>query len=297
MNHISLVRAGTLASAILLVLLSGCSFVRAPVGTGQQAELTPQTVSNKTLRRLPAAKGKIVAAVYGFRDQTGQFKQAPDSSFSTAVSQGASSMLVKALLDSQWFVPVERENLQNLLTERRVIRAIDPKEQPATNQPPVSPLLAAKIILEGGIVGYEMNVRSGGLGYKVLGLGADAQYRMDQVTVNLRAVDVNTGRVLQSILTTKTIFSYQVDVNLFKFVDFQKLEEAEVGYAQNEPAQLCLLDAIEAAVGHLIVAGVLDRTWVLEDPDAVNDPAFQEYRRARQSRTPVSSSGGKVNEM
>lgn len=268
----------------LVTVLAGCATPHAPVATDSQAELTPQTRSNKLLRQLPAPKGKIIAAVYGFRDQSGQFKQAPDSSFSTAVSQGASSMLVKALIDSRWFVPVERENLQNLLTERRVIRAIDPKEQPATNQPPLSPLLAAKIVLEGGIVGYETNVRTGGAGYRMLGIGIDDQYRMDQVTVNLRAVDVNSGRILHSVMTTKTIFSNQISSSVFRFVSYKTLQEAEVGFSQNEPAQLCLMDAVEAAVAHLIVEGVTEHSWLVDNPADIESETFKNFQQALLSQ-------------
>ncbi|GHS81413.1 hypothetical protein PAGU2196_22470 [Pseudomonas sp. PAGU 2196] len=35
---------------------------------------------------------------------------------------------------------------------------------------------------------------------------------------------------------------------MFKFIEFKKLLEAEVGYTTNEPAQLCVLSSIEAAV-------------------------------------------------
>ena len=41
--------------------------------------------------------------------------------------------IVKALKDSGWFVPVERENLQNLLTERKIVRALE-MPQPADAQ-------------------------------------------------------------------------------------------------------------------------------------------------------------------
>src|SRR3546814_17945708 len=88
-----------------------------PYTTLFRSHLTPATPSTRDLLKLPDPKGKIVVAVYGFRDQTGQYKPAPDSSFSTSVTQGAASMLVKALKDSGWFTPVERESLQELLTE------------------------------------------------------------------------------------------------------------------------------------------------------------------------------------
>jgi curli production assembly/transport component CsgG len=42
--------------------------------------------------------------------------------FST-VTQGATSILIKALEDSKWFVPIERENIGNLLQERNLIRS------------------------------------------------------------------------------------------------------------------------------------------------------------------------------
>ena len=48
---------------------------------------------------------------------------------------------------------------------------------------------------------------------------------------------------------------------MFKFIEFKKLLEAEVGYTTNEPAQLCVLSSIEAAVGHLLAQGIERRLW------------------------------------
>lgn len=76
------------------------------------------------LKNLPKPVGSIPVSVYSFRDQTGQYKpQTNVSSFSTAVTQGANSILIQALHESDWFTPVEREGLQNILTERKIIRA------------------------------------------------------------------------------------------------------------------------------------------------------------------------------
>jgi len=107
----------------LCTALAACAPLQQPAELANAAQLTPPTPSTHDLLKLPAPKGKIVVAVYGFRDQTGQYKPAPDSSFSTSVTQGAASMLIKALKDSGWFTPVERESLQELLTERRIVRA------------------------------------------------------------------------------------------------------------------------------------------------------------------------------
>src|SRR3546814_5035308 len=60
---------------------------RCALVTGVQTCALPISPSGVSLRQLPPPKKKIVAAVYSFRDETGQYKSAPNSSFSTAVTQ------------------------------------------------------------------------------------------------------------------------------------------------------------------------------------------------------------------
>ena len=81
----------------LLFFLQGCAVTHPPAEANTAATLTPATPITKDLLKLPAPKGKVLVAVYGFRDQTGQYKPAPDSSFSTSVTQGAAAILIKAL--------------------------------------------------------------------------------------------------------------------------------------------------------------------------------------------------------
>lgn len=249
------------ACSLALALLAGC--VTRPSVPDGGAQLTPATRMTRDLARLPAPKGKVTVAVYGFRDQSGQYKPAPDSSFSTAVTQGAGAMLIQALLESGWFVPVERENLQNLLTERKIVRALEAPGKDAA--PSIPQLQPASIIIEGGIVAYESNVRSGGIGANYLGIGLSTLYRVDQVTINLRSVDIRNGKVLNSVSTTKAIYSYEVRPTVFKFVNFKDLVQFEAGMTRNEPAQLCVREAIEAGVIHLVAQGIRDGVWELKD--------------------------------
>ncbi len=261
-------------AALAVAALAGCAH-QPPAEVSGQARLTPASKSTRDLLHLPEPKGKIVVGVYGFRDQTGQYKPTPDSSFSTAVTQGAASMLVKALRDSSWFIPVERENLQNLLTERKIIRALETPQDKSAVQIPA--LMPATVIIEGGILAYESNVRTGGAGARYLGIGLSTQYRVDQVTINLRTIDIRTGQVLNSVSTTKTIYSYQLNSGVFQFVSFKKLLELEAGYTRNEPSQLCVKEAIEAGVIHLVVQGLKDRAWALKDESQLNSPVIQAY--------------------
>lgn len=272
-------RAMLLAAICAALMLGGCAMPHPdPIAVSEPASLTPPTPASRDLLSLPPPKGKVVVAVYGFRDQTGQYKPAPDSSFSTSVTQGAASMLVKALKDSGWFLPVERESLQELLTERRIVRALEGDgDDTAKGKANIPALLPASVLVDGGVIAYESNVRTGGAGARFLGIGLSTQYRVDQVTVNLRSVDIRNGQVLHSVSTTKTIYSYEIRPSVFRFVNFKELLEVEAGVTNNEPAQLCVKEAIEAAVVHLAVQGIKDRSWALNDEADWNAPIIQSY--------------------
>ncbi|WP_051687148.1 CsgG/HfaB family protein [Microbulbifer sp. HZ11] len=272
-----LVTALTFATA-----LAGCTAVKntgdALFGPGEEAaKLTPRAETYRDLLNLPQPKGKILAAVYSFRDQTGQYKPSPASSFSTAVTQGAASMLMNVLNESGWFIPLEREGLQNLLTERKIIRAALAKPNAPENNLALPSLVAANILLEGGIVAYDTNIKTGGAGARYFGIGADEQYRVDQVTVNLRAIDIRSGRVLHTVLTSKTVYSKAISADVFRYVKYKRLLELEAGTTTNEPAQLAMLSAMESAVIHLIGKGIVDNSWSLQNPDDINSPVLQYY--------------------
>jgi curli production assembly/transport component CsgG len=131
-------------------------------------------------------------------------------------------------------------------------------------------MVFAGLILEGGIVGYDSSVATGGSGAKYLGLGVQQQYRVDTVTIVMRLVSVNTGKVLLSVATEKNIASHQTGADMFKFFDMgTKLVEAETGYSLNEPVNYAVRSAIEAGVIELINEGKNRQFWkFLADPKA-----------------------------
>lgn len=269
-------------AAVILVLcgvLSGCAGVVANSEhlEGVEATLTPRGATYQDLVSLPPPSGRIFVSVYDFRDQTGQYRPAPASTFSTAVTQGAAAMLTGALADSGWFIPLERIGLQNLLTERRIIRA----EFERFGRPDTLPSLrSASVMLEGGIIAYESNVRTGGAGAEYFGIGASGEYQVDQVTVNLRAVEISTGEVLANVTTTKTIYSKEVRAGIYRFIDFRRLLEAEVGMTTNEPVQLAVMSAIESSVIHLIARGVESNLWNLPDGMDMEQTLLADYLNA-----------------
>jgi curli production assembly/transport component CsgG len=269
---------------LLIVPMVACTSVP-PSKVNSNAVLTPSSKITRDLLNLPLPKAKVTVAVYGMRDQSGQYKTYPDSSYSTQVTQGAASMLVKALKDSGWYIPVERESLQNLLTERKLVRAIESPTEKGKPSIELPSLLPASMIVEGGVIAYESNVRTGGAGANYLGIGANSSYRVDQVTVSLRLVDTRTGQILNVVTVTKTIYSYQLSTSIFAFISYQHLLQGESGFTSNEPIQLGVRQALEAAVIQLTLQGVRDRFLVLKDDQAIYGPLVQKYLKADQTNS------------
>lgn len=246
--------------AVCALYLSGCSHLSRLVPPDQQKAVSVvNSEAFKELKALPRPKGAIPVSVYAFRDQTGQYKpQANVSSFSTAVTQGATSILMQALSDSEWFLPVEREGLQNIITERKITRAA---LQSKGGKEDLPALTTAKILIEGGVISYDSNTVTGGFGAEYFGIGSSELYREDMISVYMRAVDVRTGQVLVSVATSKTVLSKEIRAGFFRYVSFKRLAEAEAGYTTNEPMHLCVKQSIEKAITELVKKGIERRIW------------------------------------
>jgi curli production assembly/transport component CsgG len=274
------------------VVLGACSSL--PTALSEAPTLETRTPTLDQLESLPAPKQKLFGAVYQFADQTGQHKPNPNyADYSSAVTQGGAAILVNALRKAgggAWFNVVERNGLQSLLQERELIRSNRLKYlgQDGKQMPPIPALMNAGILFQGGIIGYDSDVLTGGLGANYLGIGGDVNYRRDLVSIYLRAVGVNTGEILESITTSKTIYSVGVDANVFKFVEFQKLFQFEAGFTTNEPVELAVKKAIEKAVYAVIVQGAIDGYWHFADATA-EKPIFNEYLADMNGQESITS--------
>lgn len=253
------------AASLAMLSLAGCAAHNPSVW--EPPKLMRASPVKDRLAVLPPPGQRIAVAVYGFTDQTGQFKPSDTvQTLSRAVTQGATSVLVKTLQDTgnkNWFQVIERERLDNVLRERAVIREMRATYlgEKQLNRNALPPLLFAGVLLEGGIIGYDSNTKTGGAGARFLGIGGSTQYREDTVTIYLRAVSVKTGEVLSSVSVRKSIAAVSIGGNAFRFVAFKELLELEAGVAYNEPDQIALTQAIEKAVYALIMEGALNNLW------------------------------------
>ena len=221
------------------------------------------------LLQLPPAEEKPIVAVYNFLDKTGQRKAREGiADFSTATTQGGVELLIDALKTAgggTWFRVVERQGVDNLIRERQIIRSARQEFAGDGGPQPLNPLLFAGMIIEGGIIGYDTNIVTGGRGARTLGIGYAKQYRKDVVTVSVRAVSVLTGEVLLNVQARKTILSYGAGGDIFRFIEEgTQLVEYEDGVGNNESVTYATRAAIEAAVLELIYQGHDRGYWKIE---------------------------------
>ncbi|TRX66456.1 CsgG/HfaB family protein [Carboxylicivirga sp. M1479] len=285
-----------LAQILVVVLVWGCSPTIHQTQKTEPARLGAETPFHAELKSLPPPQEKLVAAVYKFRDQTGQYKPTEyGSSWSTAVTQGATTILIRSLEESGWFRPLERENLGNLSAERQIITntlaAYEGKGQTA-----LSPLLFAGIILEGGIISYETNVRTGGAGLRYFGAGASGQYREDRVSIYLRAVSTKNGEILKTVYSTKSILSQKIDFSVFRYVKFKRLLEAETGITYNEPSEMAVTEAIEKAVYGLVVEGIVDGLWNSSGNVAYIEQVANDYLSEKKENAEIDHLGRRFDD-
>jgi len=226
----------------------------------------------KELLNLPPAEQMPIVAVYQFLDKTGQRKDVGQGqSFSTATTQGGLELLIDALKTAgggTWFRVAERQGLDHLVRERQIIRSGREEVAKAMGTEPqkLKPMLFAGMIIEGGIIGYDTNIKTGGRGARLLGIGKSKRYQQDVVTVSIRAVSVLTGEVLLNVQSKKTILSYGGAGDIFKFVDNDTtLLEFENGVGNNESVTYAVRTAIEAGVLELVYQGHDRGYWTIAD--------------------------------
>ena len=245
--------------------LSSCNMQADGVVSIEQPPIEQVNPLKDKLDEVPELGGEpITVAVYNFSDMTGQRKPSSKmSQLSSAVSQGTQVWVIKALQDvgnGTWFKVVERGNLDALVKERQLIRST--REVYGEKNVTLKPLLFAGLIIEGGIVGYDSNTTSGGLGSRFFGIGSSTEYRVDTVTVAMRVIMVSTGEVLLSVATEKSIASIKTGQNVFKFLDLgTKALELERGNSINEPVNYATRAAIEQAVIELVYQGANKGLW------------------------------------
>lgn len=268
-----------LFSCLLVILVSSCAVLSHNTDLALTRDIKSANIldlQSEELLNIPAAKRQPIIAVYSnsFQDLTGQRKSNSSfAMFSTAVTQAPEALLIRALkhaADGKFFRVVERVGLDNLTKERQLIRST---RENFEEDKQLKPLLFAGLLIQGGVISYDTNIESGGIGARYLGVGNSKQYREDVVTISLRLVSVSTGEVLLETTVSKNILSTGVSQDIFRFIEMgTELVEVEGGVAENEAASIALQKAIETGVLNLIEIGIQRGYWEYENIE-INEPS------------------------
>lgn len=242
----------------ILLVLSGCSSTKkGPLST------TPAKLEDPYLTKLasiPPNWKPIPVAVYSFTDQTGQRRASEVyADLSNAVSQGGNDLLIGMLLrtgQGDWFNVYERDELKAVVQERNLKEVSKRQRSPR--------LASANYLLTGGIVGYDSNFLTGGVGARYLGIGGNTRYRSDLITASMRLVDIRTGKVLVAVESHDTVISHGLSGLGVRYFS-GRLFEAEAGYTRNEVTTLSMRRAIAKALLALIGQAVEEDIWKMPD--------------------------------
>lgn len=263
--------------SLSVALLSSCALIVDPLENNlppfqkiEKAKIDSLLVPGLANIKTSNEKKPVVAIYAGsFTDQTGQRRSNSNyATFSSAVTQAPDAYLIRALKHAGsnyngFFEVVERVGLDHVTKERQIIRSA---RQQNKNKQKLPDLLFAGLIMQGGVISYESNIKSGGAGARYLGIGMSRQFKQDTVTISLRTVSVSTGKVLLEVLVTKTILSASIDQDIFRFItDSTELVEIENGLVRNESINIALQTAIETAVLQTIREGTTRGYWKIDE--------------------------------
>ena len=179
-------------AALACVVLVGCQQVENILNPPPTTEGGSRTTAK--LRSLPPpAPGKVkVVTVYRFQNKTG-------FPHGLAITNGMTDQLITALVKSGHFRVVERANLGDVMTEKRL-----QKSGEATGKAAGKKLTGADLIIMGAVTELSDKV-SGGVGLRHWGGRLDVRLHEAEVALDMRVVDAATGEVIDSLDVRKKL--------------------------------------------------------------------------------------------
>ena len=198
------------------------------------------TVATQLLAALPDKEDRPTIAVYEILDKTGQYNElgAP------VVTQGATDMMITALMRSRQFRVLGRVNFSNFVNEQ----SLQIGERLAEGQNPVvGELTGADYIMEGAVTEYQVDKKSGGLGIAIGGVGATDQYAVASTAIDLRLLNTTTGEVVWAKSLKREITGEKIGLQLFSFIG-NNVVEFETGRGKQEVINLVIRTLLEEAV-------------------------------------------------
>ena len=147
------------------------------------------TQSTQLLASLPEAEDKPAIAVLKIPDKTGGRTETNSS----IVSQGATDMLITALVRSRHFEVLDRVVNNNIMQEQDLQKN---NLLASGDNPDVNQLKGADYFITGAVTQYQVDKKTGGTGIKIAGLGGSSEYAIATTAIDLRLIDSTSGEVV-----------------------------------------------------------------------------------------------------
>lgn len=254
---------------VVSVVLAGCA---------ASTDLSEPRVSEPREVSFDAIDPPLSLAIVSVEDKTGSTRPSGDQNFadpSRAVSQGAVEILKHLLTHEPFrssFNQFERENLNALLTERRVAEQFNQTLKSEAGVPVDGTVLRSLLsenvdglielddlrpvdyLLAGAVVGYDPNIVDDGVGFMVNGFGFTRRNRTDRISVVLYVTDVNSGQIIASSHQKAIVGSSLEKLSAVGYPVADILLEFEGGQAQNAAVTDELFAAFYLALVDLTVS-------------------------------------------
>lgn len=215
----------TLSSKIGLLLLA----VLAIAGCGTSAKVVSSgggpTIQQAQLEPVSGPKKRIAVKAFDFKAARG----------SAEIGRGMSDMLADSLFNSNRFIVLEREHIQEVMDEQDFGASGRVRKETAA---PIGELEGAELIIRGSVTEFEPKCKGGA----VLIMAAQQAC----VTLNLRIIDARTGRVVNA--TTVEGRSGTAGVGL---VFATGTLPVGLGGWKKTPMESAIRNCIETAVQHI----------------------------------------------
>ncbi len=125
-----------------------------------------------------------------------RFENSTDTAGQAAIGTGMADQLADALIQSDKFVVIERQGLEDIIAEQDIAAS----GRAAVSQvSQTGKLIPAQILIKGAVTEFEAEAQKGGTGISISGISLGSNKATAHVAVILRIVDSTSGEVLDSV--------------------------------------------------------------------------------------------------
>ena len=248
-----------------VLVLSGCA-TSAEVTKGGGASIGAAQGEDYNGPKARIAVGSIVDKTGGRKKasldyQLGLLRRQGGSSDSynrDSVMGGVRDLITTALFQSSRFIVLERDAINDVLVEQEFSAEGRVGE---ASRIPTGGIEGAELIVVGALTGFDAGAAGGGgfpipipinRGRDVLVL--DVEWRKSHVAMDLRVIDVRTGRIVSSVAVEGTARKFGAGLSGFartRYGGAVRLPTLLRGFA-NTPVEKAISEMVDAAVTHVV---------------------------------------------